>query len=320
MSTTTEPELAHVHWHRLGAVGTLSTLIIISVAALVQSGLDLAGIVVLTLAVCAVPAVHAVVRRHRSARWWILWPVWGIAALGLFGAADPKAATLVPGLFFVQFLYTGLTQPRGRSLLLLPLALVALWEVLDLSTGATVIRLAVAALALTTAAELPALILRRVAQQQKVLETSAETDALTGLRNRHGLEQLLQQMEGESFLVLLDLDHFKRYNDRFGHLAGDRVLADFAAMLLRQTRTGDVVIRYGGEEFLIVLSGVDIALATRIVARWATVWNANKYGITFSGGITNSTGEESLGRADKLLYAAKAAGRNRVEVGLVPDS
>jgi diguanylate cyclase (GGDEF)-like protein len=320
METAAGPEFARVSWHRVGAIGTLIGLFLMMLAAAfngqlfhqVADGLFLVG------AAAAVLVLYRLLRGHRSANWWFLWPVLGLVLIYAFKRLDPAAAGQVAGLFYVVFLFTGLTQPRGRSLLLIPFALATLFSILHTPGLDLRVRLCAAAFGWAVSAELPALILRRLVLQQKVLETNAETDALTGLRNRHGLEHLLDDTRGGAFLVLLDLDHFKRYNDTYGHLAGDQVLVDFAAMLLRQSRSKDYVVRYGGEEFLIVLTGVDQRMAERIVARWADVWTSNPYGITFSAGITDSSGPDSLARADALLYAAKSAGRNRIKVEVSP--
>ena len=319
MATAAGPEFARISWHRAGASGTLVGLVLMMLAAgLTGDLLSPADAVFFVAAAAAVLLIHRGVRAHRSRGWWFVWPLLGLALINIFNFVDADAAKQVAGLFYVVFLFAGLTQPRGRSLVMLPLALYGLSQILDLPPSTTVVRVCVAAFGWAVTAELPALMLRRLVAQQKVLETNAETDALTGLRNRHGLEELLADTRGNAFLVLLDLDHFKRYNDTYGHLAGDQVLADFAAMLLRQSRTKDYVIRYGGEEFLIVLTGVEQRMAERIVARWADEWSSNPYGITFSAGITDSSGPESLGRADALLYAAKSAGRNRIRVEIGP--
>lgn len=321
MATAAGPEFARIGWHRVGALGALIGLGLMTLAAAIAGRLvhGFGDISFLMGSVAVVLVIHRLVHEHRSPLWWFVWPVLGLVLINVFNLVDPKAAQQIAGLNYVVFLFAGLTQPRFRSLWMLPLALAGLADILVLDTRSQyVVRLCAAAFGWLVTAELPALMLRRLVQQQKVLEVSAETDALTGLRNRHGLEELLEATRGTAFLVLLDLDHFKRYNDTYGHLAGDQVLADFAAMLLRQSRTRDVVIRYGGEEFLIVLTGVDQRMAERIVARWADVWSNNPYGITFSAGITDSSGPEALGRADALLYAAKSAGRNRIKVQLAP--
>ena len=143
---------------------------------------------------------------------------------------------------------------------------------------------------------------------------------LTSARNRHGLTGLLTRMRGHAFVVILDLDHFKVYNDTFGHLAGDQVLADFAAMLARESRHTDMVIRYGGEEFLVILSEVNPVTAEQIMQRWRTTWGRHPSGTTFSGGMTDLDGDHALARADLSLYAAKAAGRARTITDLSTSS
>jgi diguanylate cyclase (GGDEF)-like protein len=320
MAAAAGPEFGRISWHRVGASGSCIGLFLMMLAAAVNGRLwdNPVDALFLLGGVGVTFGLFHLVHGHRSPNWWFLWPVLGLVLIGLFRLADPVAAGQVAGLFYVLFLFSGLTQPRGRSLVLVPPSLIILFFILHHTVPDPRVRLCAAAFGWAVSAELPALILRRLIAQQKVLETNAETDALTGLRNRHGLEELLVETEGDAFLVLLDLDHFKRYNDTFGHLAGDQLLADFAAMLLRQSRTKDFVIRYGGEEFLIVLTGVDQRMAERIVARWADVWSTNQYGITFSAGITDSSGPESLARADALLYAAKSAGRNRIKVEVAP--
>lgn len=320
MATSAGPEFGRVSWHRVGASGSFIGLFLMMLAAAVDRHLwrTSADALFLLGGAAVVFLIHRLVHEHRSPNWWFLWPVIGLLLISFFRLVDPNAAAQVAGLFYVIFLFSGLTQPRGRSLLLIPFAFITLFYMLQPIFPDPRVRLCAAAFGWAVSAELPALILRRLVAQQKVLETNAETDALTGLRNRHGLEQLIDDTRGDAFLVLLDLDHFKRYNDTYGHLAGDKVLADFAAMLLRQSRSKDFVVRYGGEEFLIVLTGVDQRMAERIVARWADVWSSNPYGITFSAGITDSSGPESLGRADALLYAAKSAGRNRIKVEIGP--
>ncbi len=314
------PEFSRLSWHRVGAVGTLASLVIMGLAGL--SGRLLTGISDAVFLVCAALAVLVVlrlVRRYRTPWAWLVWPGLGLALINVFHLVDPSAAKLVTGLTFLVFLFAGLTQPQGRSLFLVPLALYGQYRIIDVGLAESAVRLCVAAFGWTTTAELPALMLRRLVQQQRVLAINAETDALTGLRNRFGLEELLAELTGRAYLVLIDLDHFKRYNDTFGHLAGDALLADFAALLLRLTRSTDVVVRYGGEEFLVVLTGVDLEVVRRIAGRWSESWSQTVYDVTFSAGITDLTGSEALLRADVNLYAAKSTGRNRVVVSLAAD-
>ena len=165
------------------------------------------------------------------------------------------------------------------------------------------------------------------------LEVLARTDPLTQLLNRRVLvERLAQEVErarrydGKITMLMIDLDHFKRVNDQYGHLVGDDVLRDVAALLKNAVRAVDVVARYGGEEFVIVLPETPapgaLAFAERLRERIeATDFSAHPHGTfhlttsigmaTFPGPRTDS-GDDLLARADEALYRAKADGRNRV--------
>ncbi|MBN1585975.1 MAG: sensor domain-containing diguanylate cyclase [Candidatus Omnitrophica bacterium] len=161
-------------------------------------------------------------------------------------------------------------------------------------------------------------------------EELAITDGLTGLYVvRHLMERLEEELArakrhgGDVSVVLCDLDHFKNYNDRYGHVAGDLLLQRVAQVLRECVRPGDVLARYGGEEFVVVLSGqVKEArrLAERIRARMEeTVLDirGQQTGITLSAGVGSFPQEaysrdELLRVADKRLYKAKSAGRNQV--------
>jgi diguanylate cyclase (GGDEF)-like protein/PAS domain S-box-containing protein len=168
---------------------------------------------------------------------------------------------------------------------------------------------------------------------QADLQEQAIRDALTGLYNRRYLDETLdrelararREHQPMAFLML-DLDHFKRVNDNFGHNEGDAVLQKLAALLLRYTRVGDIVCRYGGEEFLIVLPDVTAEIAFQIAERWRKsfvglfmpVEHADAK-TTLSCGISEfptegQTKEELISTADKALYHAKQTGRNRVIV------
>lgn len=157
----------------------------------------------------------------------------------------------------------------------------------------------------------------------------ARQDPLTGLANRRGLtrwlaEHLPRTTQGESLtLLLMDLDHFKQVNDRFGHEMGDQVLKRVAALLLQHCRSLDLAARYGGEEFVLALSGATPAAAHDIAQRvraaveaepWAALHPA--LAVTVSIGVAPATeamdATELLTLADQRLYAAKYAGRNRV--------
>lgn len=168
--------------------------------------------------------------------------------------------------------------------------------------------------------------LTRLRSLRLAQEALARTDPLTGLLNRRAFlerceqEQLrLARHPGPLSLALLDLDHFKRINDRSGHQAGDQALREFAAGLGRTLRASDVVARIGGEEFAVLMpesdQAVAVAIGERIRAEAAVELPNGK--LTTSVGVAEWDGRESFeswfARADRALYRAKAAGRNRVE-------
>ncbi len=163
----------------------------------------------------------------------------------------------------------------------------------------------------------------------------ANTDALTGLHNRRWLDgqlpramAVVQQSKKSLALLMIDADHFKQFNDQYGHAAGDQALSRLANVLQESLRTEDSVVRYGGEEFTVLLPNSDeplaLAIAERIraaVAATALLIDGVEKGrrITVSVGAAVATTEGPLGhdellrRADKALYQAKSVGRNRVE-------
>ncbi len=158
------------------------------------------------------------------------------------------------------------------------------------------------------------------------LKSEVQTDPLTQLLNRRGLSAVLDfyQTMRQPFAVLaLDIDHFKRVNDSWGHDVGDRVIRQVAQTLSASARQSDVVCRNGGEEFLMLLPLTDIEEARRIAERVrvsiAEVWIADVGSITISAGVAVWPGkdlplEQSLKQADDALYQAKHAGRNCVVV------
>ena len=162
----------------------------------------------------------------------------------------------------------------------------------------------------------------RLRRENRRLEQLATTDALTGALNRRALdEQLPREIARASrtgaplCVVLLDIDHFKVYNDTHGHAGGDALLRVACATWSRSLRLTDLLARYGGEEFVAVLPGADIAGGAHTAERLRT---AMPSGTTVSAGVAAwRPGEDChalLRRADAALYEAKAAGRDRVEL------
>jgi diguanylate cyclase (GGDEF)-like protein len=150
------------------------------------------------------------------------------------------------------------------------------------------------------------------------LEQLARTDPLTGVGNRPRLEDLLRTDTREIKLtaVMLDLDHFKTYNDLHGHLAGDQLLRSFAQLIDTQLRHPDVVVRWGGEEFCLLIHGAP-GDAEVIVDRLRRAWDEHESTVTFSAGVAAAGDDDTnmLDRADAALYEAKSAGRNRTILG-----
>jgi diguanylate cyclase (GGDEF)-like protein len=152
------------------------------------------------------------------------------------------------------------------------------------------------------------------------LEVSARTDDLTGLPNRRAWEEQLprelaraQRESAPVCVAMLDLDHFKDFNDDRGHQAGDRLLKQSAAAWATQLRSTDMLARYGGEEFSLVLPGCTLSDGQLLVERLRAAMPDEQ---TVSAGIAQWDGEESpellVGRADRALYAAKKGGRDRL--------
>jgi diguanylate cyclase (GGDEF)-like protein len=185
-------------------------------------------------------------------------------------------------------------------------------------------------IALLTLALALVLVFQVTGRHHKKLETLAFTDPLSGALNRSafiGLSRTLVEKARRSAqplgLALMDIDHFKRINDRFGHPAGDGVIRQVADHIRDSTRGGDLLFRWGGEEFLLLLPRVDLEQAQVLMERLgATVAEevgpdlAEDLRVTLSIGITMWRGEDTLEtvleRADRALYRAKDGGRNQV--------
>jgi diguanylate cyclase (GGDEF)-like protein len=159
------------------------------------------------------------------------------------------------------------------------------------------------------------------------LERLSTTDTLTGLSNRRHLMNLLKQeierakRAGKPFSILmLDVDHFKKYNDDHGHQAGDEVLARIGTVLRNSIRPYDCAARYGGEEFLVMLSATSLDRAKESAERILKQVRAERFEgglVTISIGVAEypsqgDTAKSVIGQADAALYEAKRAGRDQV--------
>ena len=165
---------------------------------------------------------------------------------------------------------------------------------------------------------------------QRRLELMANTDLLTGTMSRHALETSFSQIlsfarrqQHPVSTVLVDVDHFKSVNDKYGHLAGDRVLTQIANILRDSLRGSDSICRWGGDEFLIVLPDCDLVAAhglaekmRQLIEESLQVIDGQTLGITASFGVAQYNGQESasnlFSRTDQALYRAKSLQRNRV--------
>jgi diguanylate cyclase (GGDEF)-like protein len=190
--------------------------------------------------------------------------------------------------------------------------------------------------------ELEALVVERtreLAESHERMRELAFTDSLTGAMSRRAIfdlaeHELAQQRRhgGALTLVMLDLDHFKRVNDTHGHPAGDALLRGLVQRLRTRIRDGDCIGRYGGEEFLLVLPGLSLGEpgALERIDAWRRAVAEQPFDIGAAAPLTvtcsmgaaslafaEETLESLIARIDAALYRAKAAGRNRVEVGVV---
>jgi len=170
---------------------------------------------------------------------------------------------------------------------------------------------------------------RELAAANRRVRELSFTDPLTGVGNRRRLDERLvaeivsaERHHAPLALMICDIDHFKRFNDRFGHGAGDRALVAFGRLLRDATRRSDVAARYGGEEFVLLLPHTGEAealeLAERLRAQLAAgALEGTPAPLTASFGVAalrrGESGSDLLRRADRALYRAKRAGRDRVE-------
>lgn len=176
------------------------------------------------------------------------------------------------------------------------------------------------------------LTMEHIQEEMKETRQWLQEDTLTGAQNRRGMDMTLtrevalaKRNKASLSMAMLDIDHFKRINDKHGHDAGDAMLVHLSTVIKSVMRETDVLVRYGGEEFLIVLPDSDIRGANYVIDRLRQViqkspmiYGGKKIEATFSGGIaqlqSDENGHSLLIRADKALYEAKRAGRNCIKI------
>jgi diguanylate cyclase (GGDEF)-like protein len=302
-------------WHARGAIGTVVLGLICYAASITTHEADSIGYWV---ANTLVAAAAWVLLRRRSRETLLVWPT--LVIIGLYGAhvAAPRSAALCQGAIVVAFLFVGLTQQRWTSLLVWPIAGLVAWQSYRLPIEQSVVRLTLASAVWLCVAELPALLISQLRHAQADVDSLASTDPLTGLANRRGWDDRIAALlaAGSDVAVLLiDLDHFKAYNDTYGHLAGDDLLVTFAEALTAATGRDDVVARWGGEEFAVGLrAGEAPGQAAGAVAE--RLRRCVPRGQTCSIGLVvarpGECGADVMQRADAALYRAKHEGRDRV--------
>lgn len=176
---------------------------------------------------------------------------------------------------------------------------------------------------------------RELGKREEAVRRISLTDSLTGAGNRRKFDDKLpyevDQARRHGYplsLVMLDLDHFKQYNDTLGHEAGDRVLCDVGALFVEGLRQTDTFYRVGGEEFVVLMPGLDSSEAVEAAERMRRLVEAhpldNGTTVTASFGVATASGNESgrelLARADAAMYRAKQGGRNRVVAACDADA
>ncbi len=175
--------------------------------------------------------------------------------------------------------------------------------------------------------------LQQLYRELEKSQQEAHTDSLTGLINRRGLEKRfeLERIRAKQnnlpfSIIMVDIDHFKKINDTYGHLVGDSLLKGISQILKKQLRRNDIAARYGGDEFLILLPESDLAGAGAVAGKiqkglstkeWKLKESGESMGavtVSMGGAIyaMNESGEAMIKRADDALYMAKTSGRNQI--------
>ncbi|MEX2473674.1 GGDEF domain-containing protein [Marinobacter sp.] len=250
-----------------------------------------------------------------------------LAIVACGGAVAVGAVVGEPGLFWLYpCLVTSffLTNPKIATLINVAAVVTLMIHGVAFSSDLQMWSFAATALVVSACA---CVFAYRNADQRRRLEHLATIDPLTGVKNRRSMDEELQlaiysadRNRAPYGLALLDIDHFKAVNDTYGHVVGDQVLSELVAMIEQNTRKTDQLFRYGGEEFVLLLPGVDETSLRAVIHNLQQV--LRKYMHAPGGPITVSFGiailqpgeavDAWLGRADAALYQAKETGRDKV--------
>ncbi len=162
---------------------------------------------------------------------------------------------------------------------------------------------------------------KKLHDKAEQLKEKAERDPLTGALNRAGIESILSDENANISIAFIDIDHFKKINDNHGHAIGDEVLTNFAHVINKHTRSSDLLVRWGGEEFLLVCPNTNLSQISQYAEttreRIESFYWPNGIQLTASFGVAQRRAESAetfIDRADQALYQAKKQGRNRVVV------
>jgi diguanylate cyclase (GGDEF)-like protein len=310
-----------------GVIGLITDLL----PGTVGQGSVLLDATTLVLGLLAFTPLAAGLTGYRS----LVFPLLGMAGIGLNNAAGALPVPTLGIWFVLVFLWVGSWHRRGICLAIAPCA-VAAYLVPYLagaprapgSIGSVFLVIPVAVLAGEVIAVNAARSRRLAREQQRAVEALAKanlTDDLTQLGNRRFGNQLLDEVQPGDVVAVLDLDHFKSVNDRFGHARGDQVLQQLGACLRDDLRASDGVARMGGEEFLLIVRQPGVGEAFHSVDRVLAGWRSRSPLSTLSAGVAvheaGRSPTDTFRAADQALYTAKTAGRDRTVVasaGSVP--
>lgn len=264
--------------------------------------------------------------------------VWNAGLVAVITVAIAGGATLSGGVASPIVFLAGLTALFAQAVFPnrpvwagLGLLVVTFVVTVDLARGTDIVAMDLV-LAALLAAYLP-LITRLLVAVEQIHRRRSVLDPLTGCLNRRSLETRALELDEQSrrtalpiSLISFDIDHFKAVNDRHGHAAGDRVLADVAYIARKQVRRFELLYRLGGEEFVIILPGVDLAAATKVATRLRVAIADSDSGgvaVTVSVGVSHAEApvsiEALLAAADHQMYRAKDNGRNCVATPAFQD-